>query len=166
MAVVTLTPALRAPRRVDWRHVVGVALMLAATGAFLVRESLNDDTRAVLVAARELPAGATLRASDLAVARVRVDDALYAASIPADRLESLVGRQLAEPAHAQQMLVQPQVASRPRLGPGQMAVTIPASTKTAAGGLIRPGDQVKVLATLAKGKPESRTVVVLERATV
>jgi Flp pilus assembly protein CpaB len=168
MAVSTLTAhrTLSRPRRLDGRVLVGLALLLAATGGWLVVWSGLDDARPVLVATRDLPAGATLASSDLAVAQVRLDDALHAAAVPADRLEGLVGHQLAAPVHARQILVGAQLAGRPRLAPGQMAVTIPASTRTAAGGLIRPGDQVRIFATLSKGKPESRTVVVLDRVTV
>ncbi|HEV8636471.1 MAG TPA: Flp pilus assembly protein CpaB [Chloroflexota bacterium] len=168
MAVTTLTPAraLRQPRRLDARVLVGIALLLAATGGWLVFWTNATDTRPVVVATRDLPAGAILSASDLTVAQVRVDDTIYAAAIPAAQMAGLVGRQLAEPVHAQQLLVGPQVASRPRLGPDQMAVTIPVSAKTAAGGRIRPTDQVKVFATLNKGKADSKTAVVLDRATV
>lgn len=168
MAVSTLTAhrTLARPRRLDGRVLVGIVLLLAATGGLLVLWTRLNDARPVLVAARDLPAGATLASSDLAVAQVRLDDALYAAALPAERLDGLVGRQLAEPVHAQQILVGAQLATRPRLGPGQMAVTIPVSAKTAAGGLIRPGDQVRIFATLSKGKPESKTVVVLDRVTV
>jgi len=47
-----------------------------------------------------------------------------------------------------------------------MALTIQVTTDTAAGGLIRPGDLVQVLVTTNKGRPESRTSVVLPRVTV
>ena len=47
-----------------------------------------------------------------------------------------------------------------------MALTIQVSANTAAGGRIRPGDSVQVLATTNKGRPESRTTVVLPRITV
>lgn len=168
MAVTTLTPAraLRQPRRLDARVLVGIALLLAATGGWLVFWTSATDTRPVVVATRDLPAGAILSASDLTVAQVRVDDAIYDAAIPAEQMAGLVGRQLSEPAHAQQLLVGPQVTSRPQLGPEQMAITVPVSTRTAAGGRIRPGDEVKVLVTLNKGKAEARTSVVLDRATV
>jgi Flp pilus assembly protein CpaB len=145
---------------------VGIALLLAATGGWLVFWTGATDTRPLVVATRDLPAGAVLAASDLTITQVRVDDAIYAAAIPAEQMAGLIGRQLAEPVHAQQLLVGGQITSRPRLGPDQMAITIPVSAKTAAGGRIRPGDEVKVLATLNKGKGESRTGVVLDRATV
>ena len=168
MVATALTPerAIRQPRRVDGRVLVGLFLMLATTaGAILFWQSLND-TRAVVVATRDLPAGATLAASDLAVARLRADDAVYAAAIPADGLSGLVGRQLAEPVHAQQLLVGAQVATKPRLGPDQLVLTIPASPTTAAGGRVRPGDDVVVIGSFEKGKATSRTEVVIPRATV
>ena len=168
MVATALTPerAIRQPRRLDGRALVGLFLMLATTaGALLFWQSAND-TRGVVIATRDLPAGATLAASDLAVARLRADDAVYSAAIPADGLSGLVGRQLAEPVHAQQLLVAPQIATRPRLGPDQLVLTVPASPTSAAGGRIRPGDDVVVLASYEKGKATSRTEVVLPRATV
>jgi Flp pilus assembly protein CpaB len=47
-----------------------------------------------------------------------------------------------------------------------MALTIQVSSNTAAGGRVRPGDAVQVLATTNKGRPESKTTVVLPRITV
>ena len=48
--------------------------------------------------------------------RVRVDDAVYRAAVPAEDLPALVGRQLAEPVHARQLLARAQVSARPPLG--------------------------------------------------
>src|SRR5438034_898524 len=81
-------------------------------------------------------------AAALAVARVRVDDGMYAAAVPADELGALVGRQLAEPIHPQQMVVRQQVSARPLIGPDQVALTIPVNPASAAGGRVRPGDSV------------------------
>src|ERR1700704_2058944 len=111
MAVATLTPAraLRRPRRADPRALIGIFLTvtaLAASVAFWVGAS---DARPVVVATRDLPAGSMLRASDLTVAYVRMDDALYAAALPSDALGTLVGHQLGEPIHAQQVLARAQV---------------------------------------------------------
>lgn len=160
------TRALRQPRRLDWRAIFGVFLLLLATGGSVAFWSASSDTRAVLVAVRDLPAGATLSEADLTVARVRVDDAIYQAAVPAGELSRLVGRQLAEPVHAEQLLVRAQVSIRPSLGPGQMALTIAISPETAVGGRLQAGDAVEVLLTTSKGKPEARTTVVLPRATV
>lgn len=168
MATSTLAPTrtLRRPRRLDARAVFGLLLLLVATGGSLAFWTAASDTRAVLVATEDLPAGATLSFDNVAVARVRVGDAIYQAAIPADALASLVGRQLAEPVHAHQLLVRAQVSSRPPLGSDELALTVPVSPETAAGGRLRPGDAVQVLLTTDKGTPEVRTTVVLPRVTV
>ncbi|MBI4496649.1 MAG: Flp pilus assembly protein CpaB [Chloroflexi bacterium] len=168
MAATTLSPAraLRQPRHLDWRSIFGVFLLLVATGGSLAFWTVSSDTRAVVVATRDLPAGATLSATDLAVARVRVDDTIYHASLPADELTTIVGKQLAEPVHAHQLLVRPQLSNRPVLAPNQLALTIAISPETAVGGRLRPGDAVQVLVTTNKGKPEARSSVVLPRVTV
>src|SRR5690606_17243284 len=111
------TRALRQPRRLDLRAMLGLLLLLVATGGSIAFWTAASDTRAVLVATRDRPAGATITVADLAIARVRVDDAIYQAAVPASELANLVGQQLAEPVHAHQLLVRPQVSSRPPLGP-------------------------------------------------
>src|SRR4051794_2032064 len=103
MAVATLTTAraLRRPRRVDPRALVGILLTVAALAGSVAFWVSTSDTRPVVVATRDLAPGATLRESDLSIAYVRMDDQLYGAALPADLLSSLVGRRLAEPIHAQ-----------------------------------------------------------------
>src|ERR1041384_6099217 len=107
MAVAALSPprAIRQPRRLDARALFGPFLLLLATAGSIAFWGVSSDTRAVLVATRDLPAGATLTATDPALARVRVDEAIYSAAIADDELTNLVGKQLAEPVHAQQLLV-------------------------------------------------------------
>ncbi|MPZ13922.1 MAG: Flp pilus assembly protein CpaB [Chloroflexi bacterium] len=168
VAAATLSPtrALRPPRRLPWRAIFGVFLLLLATGGSIAFWTSSSDTRAVLVATREVPAGAVLSAADLAVAQVQVDDAIYRAVVPADELAVVVGKQLAEPLHPQQMLVRAQVSTRSLLGTGELALTIPVTPETAVGGALRPGDAVQVLLTVDKGTPEARTIVVLPRAVV
>jgi Flp pilus assembly protein CpaB len=158
--------AIRQPRRLDLRAVLGLVLLLVATAGSILFWSASSDARSVLVATRDLPAGATLSANDLAVARVRVDDAVYAAAWPASAREELIGRQLAEPIHAQQLLVRPQLATRSPLAADQLALTIPVRAETAVGGRLRPGDHVQVLATTGKSKPETETYVVLRHVRV
>jgi Flp pilus assembly protein CpaB len=127
---------------------------------------VSSDARAVLVANRDLVAGATIGAEDLGVARVRVDDAIYQAVLPAEALADLVGKQLAEPVHAHELLPRAALSSRPALAPEQMALTIAISPESAVGGKVRAGNLVQVLLTTNKGKPEAKTSVVLPQATV
>jgi Flp pilus assembly protein CpaB len=169
MAVATLTPAqaLRRPRRADPRALVGIFLTLAALAGSVAFWVGASDARPVLVATRDLPAGTTLRSTDLSVAYVRMDEPLYRAALPADMLDSLVGRQIGEPIHAHQVLASAQVADRTGLAPNQVAITIPARPDSAVGGRLRPGDTVQVLVTVTdKSRNEARTRLVLDRARI
>ena len=168
MAVTSLSPtrALRQPRRIDYRAVLGMFLMLAAVGGNVAFWVVSSDSRSVLVASRDLPAGSVLTPADLNVARMRMDDTLYAAAVPVGEREAVIGRSLASPAYAHQVLARAQVSSRSPLAASQLAITIPISADTAAGGQVRAGDSVQVLVTVSKGRPESSTMVVLPRAAV
>jgi Flp pilus assembly protein CpaB len=168
LATTVLTPirALRRPRHLDLRAVLGLFLLLVAIAGSAAFWSASSATQAVVVATRELPAGATLSASDLAVARVRVDSSIYQQTVPATDLGSLVGKQVTEPIHVDQLLVWPQVSSHLPLARNQMAFTIPVTVDTAAGGRIRQGDVVEVLVTTGKGSANPQSAVVLPRVTV
>ena len=170
MAVVSLsTPvrALRRPRRADPRALLGIFLTLVALGGSVAYWTASSDTRGVIVAARDLPIGSILRAADLSVSYAKLDDGVYRAAVPAEALDSLVGRELAEPVHAQQVLARAQVADRIGLAPEQVAMTIPARPDTAASGRIRPGDEVQVMVTVGeKNRPDVRSRLVLDRARV
>lgn len=158
--------AIRRPIRLDLRILLGLALALTAVGGNVAAWKAATDTRAVLVVTRDLAAGSVLVMGDLDVAQLNMDDRLYAAALPATDLATVVGRRLAEPAHAGQVLALGQLASRPLLSPGQVALTIAVRPETAAGGRLRPGDSVSVLVTRDKGKPGSSTSTVLERVVV
>src|SRR5437763_7902356 len=97
--------AIRPPRRLDLRVVLGIVLIRVSVGGSLSFWSSATNTRALLVAARDLPAGATVGADDLIVARVRVDDTIYRAALPVTDEQALLGKQLSEPVHAGQLIV-------------------------------------------------------------
>lgn len=162
----TSTRTLRRPRHLDLRIILGLVLALTAVGGGLASWSAANETRGVLIALRDLPIGATLRSDDLAIAQVHMDDALYAAALPAAELAAIVGQRLGEPAHAGQVLARGQLATRRLLAAGELALTIAVRPETAAGGRLRPGDSVRVLVTRDKGKPDSSTTIVLERVVV
>src|SRR5579871_3761455 len=112
MAVATLSTAraLRRPHRADPRAVVGVFVTLAALAGSVAFWVSATDSRPVLVATRELPAGSVLRSGDVTTAYARLDDAVYQAAIPAEALDSVVGRRIGEPLHADQVLARAQLA--------------------------------------------------------
>jgi len=153
--------ALRQPRRIDWRALFGIFLTLVAVGGSIFFWTESSDTRSIVVATRDVPSGSTLTLADLAIARVRVDDTLYQAAVPAEDLSTLTGKQLSEPIHAHQVLVRAQVSQRPSLGRDELALTIPISPETAVGGSLRPGDAVELLVTINKGAGQGRTPVAL-----
>jgi Flp pilus assembly protein CpaB len=119
----------------------------------------------VLVSTRELPAGTRLAPGDVTAARVRLGDPLLRAAIPASEQASLLGRELSEPVHDQQLLHRAQLATRPLLSGEQRAMTIPTGPERAAGGLVRPGDGVMVMVT-PRAPSDAGAEVVLSRATV
>jgi Flp pilus assembly protein CpaB len=169
MAVATLSPtrALRRPRRADPRAIVGVFLTLAALAGSVAFWVSTTDAKPILIAARDLPAGATLTAADLGIAYIRADDAVYRAALPSDMLDSLIGRQLGEPMHAQQVLARAQLADQFGLAPDQVAITIPAKPDSAVDGRLRAGDAVQILVTVTdKARNEAHTREVLDRAQV
>jgi Flp pilus assembly protein CpaB len=169
MAVATLSPtrALRRPRHADPRALVGIFLTLAALAGSVAFWVSATDTRPVLIATRDLPAGATLHASDLGITYLRVDDVVYSAALPADMLDSLVGRQLGEPMHAEQVLARAQLADQHGLTGAQVAITIPAHPDSAVDGQLQPGDWVQVLVTITdKGRNEAHAHQVLDRVQV
>jgi Flp pilus assembly protein CpaB len=169
MVATTLTPAraLRRPRHIDLRALIGVCVTLTALGGSVAYWAGSNETRGVVIATRDLPAGATLVVSDLAVAYVRVDELVYRAAVPAETLDALVGKELAEPTHAQQVLARGQVGGRSGLTADQTAVTIPARPDSTVNGRLKVGDQVQVLVTVGdRSKEQARTRVVLDRVTV
>jgi pilus assembly protein CpaB len=168
MASIALSPAraLRRPRHLDLRAVLGFLLLLVAIAGSVAFWSASSGTQAVIVATRNLAVGTTLSAGELAVARVRVDPSIYRQTVPATALGMLIGKQVNEPVHADELLIWPQISSGPLLGHGRMALTIPVSADTAVGGHIRPGDVVEVLVTTGRSTAQVRTAVVLPRVTV
>ena len=168
MAATVLTPvrALRRPRHLDFRAVLGFLLLLVAVAGSVAFWSASSGTQAVIIATRDLPVGTTLSAGDLAIARVRVDPSIYQQTVPASGLIQVIGKQVSEPVHTDELLIRPQISSGPMLSPKRMALTIPVSADTAAGGHIRPGNWVEVLATTGRSTPETHTTVVLRKVKV
>jgi Flp pilus assembly protein CpaB len=62
--------------------------------------------------------------------------------------------------------VRAQLGGTGLLGPDRVALTIPVTADSAAGGRVRPGDEVVVYVTRGRGQAEARTEELLSRATV
>jgi Flp pilus assembly protein CpaB len=156
---------LASPARVDGRMLLGVALVAASVAGGLLFWGSTRETVPVLVAARDIPPGHVIAADDLSVARVRLEGSLSSLAVREAELGQVAGRTAGTAVHAGEMVVWPDLASGPIIGPNDVAVTVPVEADAVYPGL-RPGDTVAVLATSDRGKPESRTVTLLERAVV
>lgn len=167
MAVTTLSPAraLRQPRRIDFRAIGGLVIMAVTIAGSLSFWGATNDSRGLVLAAHDLPAGAVLQRDDLAIASVRLDDTIYRAAVPAGGIADVVGKRLATPVYAGEVIAQKQVSGPRALGSGQMAMSIPIAASDAATGIL-PLSDVQVMLTSDKGKPTSKTTVVLARARV
>jgi len=168
MATTTFTPtrALRRPRHIDLRAVLGIFILLLATVGAIVAWSGGSDSRAVLVVTHDLPPGTTLSASDLGIVHLRADASVSADMFPATDEDQLIGKAVAEPVHGHQVLLRVQLSPRPPLAPGQVAMSFPVTAESAVGGRLHPGDRIRIYATTAKGTPTSKTVVLVEQTTV
>jgi pilus assembly protein CpaB len=140
-----------APRRVErrvglpsGRAVVGGLLMaLAAVGTFLAyADATADDTIEVLVAARDLTPGETIRASDVELVPVELPGGvrgLFGA------VDAAVGRQIAAPVEAGEfLLASATVVPLEGAETLEVAISVPASR---AVGRLRAGERVDVFST-------------------
>lgn len=137
-------PRRRRGQRLSAGHVV---MVVAALLAVLLNYSVlraRDDTVRVAVAARDIPAGATVPAGALRFAPVRVDDDLLAnllepADVAAlDRWVSAGPLRAGEPVRASDV----RLPSAPQ---SQRAMSLPVPVHHAVGGALRPGDRVDVI---------------------
>src|SRR5215470_14110680 len=75
-------------RRLNTRLVAGVACVLAAFSGFLVfAASSSPRTHGIVVAVRDLPNGARVRRTDLAIAQAQLADAQAQVVVPAESVD-------------------------------------------------------------------------------
>ncbi len=153
------------PFRVDRRMLAGVLLVVVSLAGGLLLWRSATETTPILVAARDIPPGHVIQRDDLRVGEARLDGGLASMALTEADLDAAVGRTTSTTIHAGEMVVRPDLASGPVLDADEVAVTIPVAADTIYPGL-RPTDEVSLLATSDAGKPESKTVTLLDRATV
>jgi Flp pilus assembly protein CpaB len=150
-------PSRRAPLR-NWAtplRVAGLALvLLAAAGYWLVYSGTTERTP-VLVMARDLPAGAVVRAGDVRVGELAGDRAVLAGMVPEQQLDRVVGRRLASSVTGGAPLPR-NALTRPIAEVAAYTLTLPAIRT----GAVQIGDRVTVLATYGAGSGRARTVVI------
>lgn len=160
---------------------VALAVLAIAAGAaafWLAREFLADNAaatrerlerrfemRAVVVAARDMPAGHVLAAADLA-RRDMPAGFLPGATLELPQRDEALGRRLLTPLAAGDALVQGALEPRhtpslaQRLDRGNRAVTVPVDQVSSQAGLVRPGDRVDLMVAEERVEPQGRCVVV------
>lgn len=157
-------------RAVTWPHanirlLVGMLLVVVALVGGLSLWSQMRVTVPIIVAARALPAGHVIAAEDLVAVEARLEGPLASLAIGEADRSSVIGQTVAAPIAAGAMVVRPGLGTGPTIGQDEVAVTVPVPADTVFARL-RRGDQVAVLATSEKGRPQSLTSVLLERVTV
>jgi Flp pilus assembly protein CpaB len=153
------------PVRVDRRMLAGALLVAVSLAGGLLLWRSATHTTPILIAARDIPPGHVIQRDDFRIGEARLDGGLASLALTQADLEAAVGRTTSTTIHAGEMVVRPDLASGPVLGADEVAVTIPVAADTIYPGL-RPTDEVALLATSSAGRPESRTVTLLYRATV
>ena len=153
------------PFRVDRRMLAGVLLVVVSLAGGLLLWRSATGTTPILIAARDIPPGHVIQRDDLTIGEARLDGRLASMALTETDLEAAVGRTTSTTIHAGEMVVHPDLAAGPVLGGDEVAVTIPVAADTIYPGL-RPTDEVSLLATTNAGRPESRTVTLLDHATV
>jgi Flp pilus assembly protein CpaB len=122
----------------------GLVLIVVGLLVVLGYGAAAGQRTAVLIAARELPAGTLLTASDLRSSQIGADGALLAALVPAREQARVLGRRLGAPLGAGEPLTRSQLAA---LSVAPAAFTLTVQFEHALGGQLEPGDRVSVLAT-------------------
>jgi Flp pilus assembly protein CpaB len=109
-----------------------------------------------------------VRAEDVIPVSEPVSDAVASTLVPATERDALIGRPIGQPLNQGELVTRGRVIAPIRRIPlGQRVLTIPVAPETAAGGQIQVGDEVQILVTINKARPEqAQTFTVLDRAMV
>ena len=130
--------------RVSAAHLLMVLAGVLAFATNLVVLRNLDETRAVAVAAIDLPAGRTLEAIHIRAVEVDVEEEVYARLIPWAEATTLVGQVSAHPI-GEGDLVQPG-DFRDASGPaGLRSMSIPIDAEHAVGGQLGSGDRIDLI---------------------
>jgi len=118
------------------------AILAFATNLVVLRN--HDQTRAVVVAAINLPAGRVVEPTHLRAVEVDVDDAVYASLIPWAQATGLVGQITAHPIN-EGMLIGLTDLRDPSGPAGLRSMSIPIDAEHAVGGELASGDRIDLI---------------------
>lgn len=151
------------PAWLNLRTLFGSALFAISLGSgWLLLEGAGGDLR-LWAAARDLPAGVPLTASDLIPVTGDLGPDQVSLYLGAD--VDLVGTELTRPVAEGELLNAGFVAPAEE-GLEAQAITVPVTPEHAVGGDLSPGDLVDVYATLKAGGATPRTVLVVQAAQI
>ncbi|WP_286931197.1 MULTISPECIES: SAF domain-containing protein [Aeromicrobium] len=128
------------------RRVLAATLAGLAVWAAIGAVTRSPDTREVLVAARDLAGGSAVGPADLRTQRLPLD------AVPAGSIDrpAAIGRALAGPMRAGEVLTDRRVVDPRDLGEGRVLATV--EVPSATGSLLRSGDAVDLLAVGDEGR--------------
>jgi hypothetical protein len=145
-------------RRSSW-VALGVLLVAGSALGFAVWGANLGHRQLVVVAAREIPAGATIHAADLRTADVAVDGAVEV--VPATSLPSLLGRVAASTIPAKALVHPAEIAQRSAIGADEAVVGVALAPGAVPVPELRVGDRVRVVAVAAPSQQELSSGLVL-----
>jgi len=159
MASATVPQAAARLRRVDLRVVVGLAVLLVGVAGTLGVVQRAGERTAVLVVARDVPAGQVIGEGDVRAAELGLAPGV--ATLGVGERGRVVGQVATVPLAAGQILSPSFVADRLPLAAGQALMSVAVAPEHAAAGALQPGDRVAVVASGRPGQPEVRAQVLL-----
>jgi Flp pilus assembly protein CpaB len=147
-------PPLRSRRFLQPIPLAGIVLMLVGLLVVLGYSAAAGRHTSVLVAARDLRAGAVVRVSDVRSSRIGADGDVLGALVTAGQEPTIVGRRLAVPVGAGEPLPRAALAAS---SASPAAFTLAVAAAHALGGQLQPGDHVSVLATFSSATGAATT---------
>ncbi|MEU2514511.1 SAF domain-containing protein [Streptomyces syringium] len=144
-----------APRRRRRPVVMGAGLALSAVGALIAVWLVNDagDRVSVIATAKAIPAGATIKPSDLVIAHVSRDAALH--PVPVARKKEIIGKAAAADMPAGTLVTTESVREKASLAQGKDVVGILAKPGQLPSQALQPGDEVVIVYTPSGGNNSS-----------
>jgi Flp pilus assembly protein CpaB len=168
LPVPPIPKSLAAPR-FNPRLVIGLLVLASAIlGLVAVYRTTQPRSVEVLRAAHDVQPGQVLQAADLQVVGEALPDDVAAGLVSASERSALIGRRLAQPLNAGDLVTRRQTLPVTRqLGPDERLYALQIPSETALGLRLQAADVVEIVVTTNKSRPEAaETHVVLPAVTV
>jgi Flp pilus assembly protein CpaB len=145
-----------------------LVLASAILGLVAVYRTTQPRSVDVLRAAHDVSPGQVLQAADLQVVAEALPDDVATGLVSARERSALIGRRLAQPLNAGDLVTRSQTQALTRqLGPGERLYALQIPSETAFGLHLQPADVIEIVVTTNKSRPEAaETHVVLPGVTV